>query len=83
MPPPLNKMNKRLYQLKVSAEKVTVRNPEQFAEIFGRLMLNDLVKTFEEMQKNEPGEVKFNMDTHLGWQIAMTQINLELQKYFK
>ena len=46
-------------------------------------MLNDLAKTFDQMQKNEPGEVKLNMDTHLGWQIAMTQINVELQKYFK
>jgi len=76
-------MNQRLAQLKTSAEKVTVRNPEQFAEVFGRLMLNDLVKTLEDIENNEFGEVKWNMDTHLGWQIALTEVKTKLQKYFK
>jgi hypothetical protein len=76
-------MNQRLAQLKMSAEKVTVRNPEQFAEVFGRLMLNDLVKTLENIQNNEYGEVKINVDTHLGWQIALAEVNIQLQKYFK
>jgi hypothetical protein len=76
-------MNARLEQLKTSAEKVTVRNPQQFAEVFGKLMLNDLIKVLEQIQLNEFGEVKSNMDTHLGWQIALTAVNEQLQKYFK
>jgi hypothetical protein len=76
-------MNERLAQLKTAAEKVTVRSPEQFAEVFGRLMLNDLVKTLEDIENNEFGEVKWNMDTHLGWQIALTEVKTKLQKYFK
>jgi hypothetical protein len=76
-------MNPRLEQLKTSAEKVTVRNPQQFAEVFGKLMLNDLIKVLEQIQLNEFGEVKSNMDTHLGWQIALTAVNEQLQKYFK
>lgn len=76
-------MNERLAQLKTAAEKVTVRSPEQFAEVFGRLMLNDLVKTLEDIENNEFGEIKCNMDTHLGWQIALTEVKTKLQKYFK
>jgi len=76
-------MNERLAQLKTAAEKVTVRSPEQFAEVFGRLMLNDLVKTLEDIENNEFGEIKWNMDTHLGWQIALTEVKTKLQKYFK
>jgi hypothetical protein len=76
-------MNERLAQLKTAAEKVTVRSPEQFAEVFGRLMLNDLIKTLEDIENNEFGEVKWNMDTHLGWQIALTEVKTKLQKYFK
>ena len=76
-------MNERLAQLKTAAEKVTVRSPEQFAEVFGRLMLNDLVKTLEDIETNEFGEIKYNMDTHLGWQIALTEVKTKLQKYFK
>jgi hypothetical protein len=76
-------MNERLAQLKTAAEKVTVRSPEQFAEVFGRLMLNDLVKTLEDIENNEFGEVKWNMDTHLGWQIALAEVKTKLQKYFK
>jgi len=76
-------MNERLVQLKTAAEKVTVRSPEQFAEVFGRLMLNDLVKTLEDIENNEFGEVKWNMDTHLGWQIALAEVKTKLQKYFK
>jgi hypothetical protein len=76
-------MNPRLEQLKTSAEKVTVRNPQQFAEVFGKLMLNDLVKTLEDIENNEFGEVKWNMDTHLGWQIALAEVKTKLQKYFK
>jgi hypothetical protein len=77
-------MNNRLAQLKLAAEKVTTRNPDQFAEIYGRLILNDLVKSLEELQQNEPGEVKnLNPDSHLGWQIAVAEFNVRLQKYFK
>jgi len=76
-------MNERLAQLKTAAENVTVRSPEQFAEVFGRLMLNDLVKTLEDIENNEFGEIKWNMDTHLGWQIALTEVKTKLQKYFK
>jgi hypothetical protein len=46
-------------------------------------MLNDLVKTLEDIENNEFGEVKWNMDTHLGWQIALTEVKTKLQKYFK
>jgi len=76
-------MNERLAQLKAATEKVTVRNPDQFAEVFGRLMMNDLAKILEDIQNNEIGEVKMNMDTHLGWQIALAEVNVRLQKYFK
>jgi hypothetical protein len=76
-------MNERLAQLKTAAEKVTVRSPEQFAEVFGRLMLNDLVKTLEDIENNEFGEVKNNMDTHLGWQIALTEVRVRMDRYFR
>jgi hypothetical protein len=76
-------MNERLSRLKTAAEKATVRTPDQFAEVFGRLMLNDLVKIMEDIQANEFGETKMNMDTHLGWQIALAEVNVRLEKYFK
>ena len=76
-------MNERISQLKTAAEKVTVRSPEQFSEVFAKLMVNDLIKIVENTQRNEPGEVKLNMDYHLGWQIALAQVSTELQKYFK
>jgi len=76
-------MNERISQLKMAAEKVTVRNPEQFAEVFAKLVVNDLIKITQNIERDEPGEVKVNMDYHLGWQIAIAQLNTELQKYFK
>jgi hypothetical protein len=76
-------MNERISQLKTAAEKVTIRSPEQFSEVFAKLMVNDLIKIVENIQRNEPGEVKLNMDYHLGWQIALSQVSTELQKYFK
>jgi hypothetical protein len=75
-------MNHRLSMLRTAAEKVTVRNPDQFAEVYGRLIYNEIVKQLEQIESDEPGELLYNQDTHLGWQIALNSMRVKLSAYF-
>jgi hypothetical protein len=75
-------MNHRLGMLQSAAEKVTVRNPEQFAEVYGRLIYNEIVKVIQQIESDEPGEVLYDQDTHIGWQIALNSMRVKLSSYF-
>jgi hypothetical protein len=75
-------MNERLSQLKKSAENVTVNTPEQFAEIFARLMYNDVMSVIQDLKKNPDTTAVATAEGDMSWMMAIATIEIKLKEYF-
>lgn len=76
-------INQRLVQIKEAAESATRNRPEQFAEIFARLICEDICKQLQTVRATVPGEVGCTPDGYAAWMMALVSSEIKIKEYFQ
>jgi hypothetical protein len=75
-------MNERINQLKTAANNVTKNKPEQFAEVFGLLIYNDVIKIIKDARTSPDTAVTMTADGSMAWDVATLTTEVNIKQYF-